>query len=884
MFASQNLFFSILFLSSALFLTGAANINIGAIVNTDLRIGREQKVAMEIAAQHFNSSSSPIFLDVSELNSSSDPFEVITRAKDLISWGAEAIIGTGTWPEVAALSKAVDTSRIPVLSLAPTPTSSSRMPSVVQMSYPATGEARCLAAIIRSFNWRRVIVIYEKDIYGSSSRVLALFSDALRDSGSQIDYQIAFPPLATVSDATDMIRRTLKGIPRQLSKVFLLIRSSPELTVELFEQAKELGMMAKDHVWIVNDDVTALLDATLTPFFISSYMQGVIGISTFVNNTTTSSYHAFSSVFQRRFKQEYELKGEHRFEPGRHAVRAYDAVHAIAYAAAATANKAENGSVTTLQGILSTKFTGLSGFIEFTRDGFLPERRDRSAFRVLNVVGKSYKDLGFWSEGYGFFENETDMSRHERVVDVLRPVFWPGGTDKIPGGWGTLKIGIPKATTFDQFVKVEYDTDGNLQPTGFCIDVFQEILKRLKYDLIYEFQAFDGSYDDLVNKVPSQEVDAVVGDITILAKRAVNATFTVPFLSSGLSMLVPVKPNHTPWMFMKPFTKEVWLLILATLVYTAGVVWYLERESNPVFHGTPWVQLGATVWLILSTIFFAHGEQNRSQLPSRSIFVCLTRNSIYFPRAGRVYSYYTKTVVIVWLVVVLILTTSFTANLSSILTIEKLEPVPPGSRVGCDGDSFVLKYLQEVLLYKNSRIERIGEPEEYVKAFKSGNITAAYLETPYLRVFLSQHQDFSVIGETHRLGGFGFVFPKHSLLADDFSDVILQLAENGTLKELENKWFTFTLSNSPSPDNNRERDSLSLDCFWLLFLFTGCTSTIVLLLNVTGTSVAVLRRSFMVLWRSTTNLSPREGLELPKVVPMSSHQEDTHHANTTDVV
>ncbi|CAL9157330.1 unnamed protein product [Musa hybrid cultivar] len=822
MFGSQNLFFSILFLSSALFLTGAANINIGAIVNTTLRIGREQKVAMEIAAQHFNSSSSPIFLGVSELNSS-DPFEVITRAKDLISWGADAIIGIGTWPEVAT-----------VLSLAATPTWSSTMPFVVQMSYPATGEVRCLAAIIRSFNWRRVIVIYEKDIYGSSSGVLALFSDALRDSGSQIDYHIAFPPLRTVSNATDMIRRTLTGIPRQLSKVFVLLRSSLELTVELFEQANDMGMMAKDHVWIVNDDVTALLDSTLTPSFISSYMQGVIGISTYFN-TTTSSYHAFSSDFRRRLKQEYELKGEHHFEPGRHAVGAYDAVHAIANASAAIATKAETGSVTTLQGILSTNFTGLSGFIEFTRDGLLPEWRGHSTFRVLNVVGKSYKDLGFWSEGHGFFENEADISSPGGVVDVLRPVFWPGGTDKIPGGWGKLKIGIPNVTSFEQFVKVEYDKDGKLQPTGFCIDVFREILKRLNYDLIYEFQAFSGPYDDLVNKVFLQEVDAVVGDITILAKRAVNATFTEPFLSSGLSMLVPVKPNHTPWMLTKPFTKEVWFLILVTLVYTAGVVWYLERESNPEFHSTPWVQLGATLWLILSSIFFAHGEQNRSRLPS-------------------------------------------------ILIIEKLEPVPPGSRVGCDGDSFVLKYLQQVLLYSNSRIETIGEPEEYVKAFKSGNITAAYLETPYLRVFLSQHPDFSVSGETHRLGGLGFVFPKHSLLADDFSEVILQLAEDGTLKELENKWFTFTLSNSPPLDDKRERDSLSLDCFWALFLFTGCTSTIVLLLNGTGTSVAVLRRSFMVLWRSTRNLSPREGLELPKVVPISSHQEDNHHANTIDIV
>ncbi|RWW18416.1 hypothetical protein GW17_00017600 [Ensete ventricosum] len=712
-------------------------------------------------------------------------------AKDLIRWGAEAIIGTGTWPEVATLSKAGDTARIPVLSLAATPTSSSRMSFVLQMSYPAAGEVRCLAAIIRSFNWRRVIVIYEDDTYGSSSGVLALLSDVLRDSGSQIDHYIAFPPLRT----TDMIRRKLKGIPRQLSKVFVLLRSSPELTVELFKQANKLGIMAKDHVWIVNDDITALLDSTLTPSFISSNMQGVIGISTYFN-TTTSSYRAFSSEFQQRFKQEYELKGEHRFEPGRHAVRAYDAVHAIANAAAAaTASKAENRSVTTLQAILSTNFTGLSGFIGFTRDGLLPELRGRSAFRVLNVVGKSYKDIGFWSEGYGFFENEAEMSRHGRVVDVLRPVFWPGGTETIPGGWGKLKIGIPNATSFDQFVKVEYDKDGKLQPTGFCMDVFGEILKHLNYGLLYEFEAFDGSYDDLVNKVPSQvpyaslgnyveadegekfsraskpkydvnsdarkvflqEVDAVVGDITILAKRAVNATFTEPFLSSGLSMLVPVKPNHTPWMFTKPFTKEVWLLILATLVYTAGVVWYLERESNPEFQGTRWVQLGATLWLILSTFFFAHGEQNRSRLPSHSIIVSLSRNSIYFHHAGRVYSYYTKTVVIVWLVVVLILTTSFTASLSSILIFEMLKPVPPGSRVGCDGDSFILKYLQEVLHYNNSRIEAIGQPEEYVEAFKSGNITAAYLETPYLRVFLSQHQGFSVSGETHRLGGFGFV-------------------------------------------------------------------------------------------------------------------------------
>lgn len=109
-----------------------------------------------------------------------------------------------------------------------------------------------------------------------------------------------------------------------------------------------------------------------------------------------------------------------------------------------------------------------------------------------------------------------------------------------------------------------------------------------------------------------QVIDAAVGDITILAKRAVDVSFTEPILSSGLAMMLPLRPNHTPWMLVKPFTKDVWFLILATLLYTAGVLWYLERDSNPEFHGTWCVQLGAALWLIFSTIFFAHGKPNRS--------------------------------------------------------------------------------------------------------------------------------------------------------------------------------------------------------------------------------------------------------------------------------
>ncbi|XP_042466211.1 glutamate receptor 2.7-like [Zingiber officinale] len=715
--------FDFLIVSSILLAFSAKAVKIGVMVNPYLPTRREQEAAIRIAARHFNSSS-PLVLRFNETND--DPVETSTTAKDMIDWGAEVIIGIGTWPEVVTLARVGNTSGVPVLSLAETTTTTtsnslSTMPFLVQMSYPTSDELLCLANIISSYNWRRVIVIYEDDIYGSISSIATLFSDALQANGSKIDHHIAFPPMHTVSNASELIKQKLHNIPPQLSKVFVILRSSPQLANHLFMEAKEQDLMTADHVWIVSDDITDLLDSNFNQSFISSYMQGVIGIRTYLNQTTTF-YQNFSIDFQNNLSN-------NNIEPRRLVVRAYDAIHVIANAVAA---RDRNKSTTLWEGILTSNFLGLSGFINFSTIGTnLPQVRGFSAFRVLNVVGKSYKEIGYWSKGYGFYEDEEEMSQFgPTMVPMLRPVLWPGHMEKIPGGWGRLKIGVPNHTTFEKFVKVEYDDSGKLkEPQGFCIEVFKEILKNLNYDLLYEWAPFNGSYDDLVNQVSLKKFDVAVGDITILAERAVNVSFTVPFLSSGLSVLVPIRPNHTPWMLVRPFTKEVWFLFLATLIYTCVVVWYLERKDNPQFHGNWCQQLGAALWLTFSTLFNAH---------------------------GKVYSFYTKTVVIAWLIVVLILTTSFTANLSSILTVEKIEPVPEGSRVGCDGDSFVLKYLQNVLNFKAQNIMTIGKSEAYIDAFKSGNISAAYLETPYLRVFLSRYDKYTAIGETYMLGGFGF--------------------------------------------------------------------------------------------------------------------------------
>ena len=55
-------------------------LSIGAVLDTNSRIGREQKIAIEVAARRFNTSSQPVLLTISELEST-DTLQAIYDGK-----------------------------------------------------------------------------------------------------------------------------------------------------------------------------------------------------------------------------------------------------------------------------------------------------------------------------------------------------------------------------------------------------------------------------------------------------------------------------------------------------------------------------------------------------------------------------------------------------------------------------------------------------------------------------------------------------------------------------------------------------------------------------------------------------------------------------------
>ncbi|TVU11250.1 hypothetical protein EJB05_44823, partial [Eragrostis curvula] len=371
---------------------------------------------------------------------------------------------------------------------------------------------------------------------------------------------------------------------------------------------------------------------------------------------------------------------------------------------------------------------------------------------------------------------------------------------------------------FNQFIDVSGDsTSGTLKVTGYCIDVFDAVMKALPVS--YRYVPFNGSstsYDELVRLVAEQKADAVVGDVTITSSRMGEVDYTMPFTGSGWSMVVAVQRETSTSMFffLKPLTPSLWFASFAFFVFTGFVVWAIEHRVNPEFRGTPAQQFGLIFYYAFSTLVFAHREKLESNL--------------------------SRFVVIVWVFVVLILTSSYTASLTSMLTVQELRPaetdvaelVRRGDYVGYQEGSFVPGELKKMGFHEG-KLRSYSTPDQYADALNKGSanggVAAVFDEIPYLKLFLSQYCDgFAMAGPVYNDAGFGFVFPRGSPMVPDVSRGIVSLTESDDLALIERKWFGTPGACDGRSDSMGSSGSLSFWSFSGLFLVTGVASGLAL--------------------------------------------------------
>ncbi|GAB4831357.1 hypothetical protein Ancab_005369 [Ancistrocladus abbreviatus] len=153
------------------------SINFGVIINEDTRVGKEHKVAMKIAVQNFNDRSKNFNLSLHFRNSNGHAFQAASAAVELTGENEiKAIIGMEKWQEAALVAQIGSQYQLPILFLATAPatlpSAPQRWPSLVQKAGNYSHQITCIADIVKYYNWRKVIAVYEDDGYAGTSVML----------------------------------------------------------------------------------------------------------------------------------------------------------------------------------------------------------------------------------------------------------------------------------------------------------------------------------------------------------------------------------------------------------------------------------------------------------------------------------------------------------------------------------------------------------------------------------------------------------------------------------------------------------------------------------------------------------------------------------------
>ncbi|XP_061966126.1 glutamate receptor 2.8-like isoform X2 [Populus nigra] len=759
---------------------GKVIIRVGVVLDLNSTVGKMAESCISAAVNDFYARNADYRTRISLVtrDSKGDVVTAASAALDLMkNEEVEAIIGPQRSSEAKFVIELGAKTQVPILSFSATSPALTTVQSnyFIRTAQSDSSQVKAIASIVQTYGWRKIVLIYEGTEYGIA--LVPYLLNAFHEIGTRVPYESCIP---SSFDDTE-IKTELHKIKKMQESVFL-VHMTASMGSKLFLLAKRAGMMSEGYAWLVTTGLSTLLDPVDAKVMDS--MEGVLGVKPYVPKSI--ELEGFKSRWKKNFNSE-NLFG----------LWAYDTVWAIAMAVERAGivhsrflkQNASNRSVDLaalgisemgprlLKSILNTTFDGLSGKFQLVKGEMAP-----FAFEIFNVVGRSERVIGYWTEKGGLSQSLDGSSKisHSNSKTKLKQPIWPGGAIQQPK---KLRIGVPVRSGFSEFIEVKWHQQSNIETivSGFSAEVFFAVHDILPFPLPYEFIPFmkkssresAGTYDDLLRQIKLQEFDAVVGDTTIVAYRSSYVDFTLPYSESGVTMVVLMKRDERDnmWIFLKPLSPKLWLVTGLAFFVTGLVVWVLEHRTNTEFRGTPEQQLGTVIWFSFSTLVFAHKIQ---------------RNN---------YS------------------------------------------VGHQKDSFVKDFLKKELLFNDTMLKEYSTPEDFHDALSrgphNGGVAAIFDEIPYVRRFLDKYcSKFQMVGPSYQTDGFGFAFPLNSPLVSHFSRAILNVTEDHDKMEvIKRKSFGREIT---CEDRGAETSSggLRLSSFAGLFLISGLASISSLLIYI----------------------------------------------------
>ncbi|XP_013616611.1 PREDICTED: glutamate receptor 1.3-like [Brassica oleracea var. oleracea] len=721
-------------------------------------------------------------VSLSVRNSQGDPVLALASAVDLLQTvGVEAIVGGDSLQETKLLAEIGEKAKVPVISLnSPVSLSLRKYSHLIQATHDTYSEAKGITAFIHGFDWKSVALVYEdEDDWRESMQLLV---DHFHENGVHIPSKVA------VSSNDDCMMDRLRKL-KDLGASIFVVHLSELVATYLFPCAGKLGMMGEGYAWILTVKSMNSFHERTGDGFSKEAMEGVVGFRSYI--PMSKELQNFTSRWRKSLPVE-EAVGSEILRLSISGIWAHDVAWALARASEVA--RIPNVTSTLLEAITQCRCKGLSGDFQTKDKYFLSDK-----FEIVNLIGSGERRVGFWNSN-GSFSNTRELS--SCTHNKLETIFWPGGTIHSPKRRKrkTLRVLVTSSNRFPRLVKVATDpVTKEVIAEGFCVDVFRASISPFNYEVEFTLWRNGSNYDDLAYALSSQKdkYDAAVGDITITYNRSNYVDFTMPFTELGVGIIA--SRERSAWVFLQPLTPDLWLTSAAFFVLTGIIVWLIEKSENKNFQGSWSKQIGVIFWFGFSTLVYAHREKLKHNL--------------------------SRFVVTVWVFAVLILTTSYTATLTSMMTVQQMRFNSNKNHVGrLLGSRIAMAAFASPGLQVMS-LKGLNSSEEYAKLLLNKTATLVVDEMPYLKVLIGENPEKFFLVKTQCItNGFGFMFQKGDELVPKVSREISNLRTNGKLNEMANGWLEIQLPYTTDDTSN----PITLDRFRGVFMITGVSSAFAL--------------------------------------------------------
>lgn len=430
------------------------------------------------------------------------------------------------------------------------------------------------------------------------------------------------------------------------------------------------------------------------------------------------------------------------------------------------------------------------------REGFYRSNNKINYYFDINQLtdyGSSLNKIGNWTLEGGIKLDANETKQLKRIEDPL------------------IVSAVISAPFFMIKPESKYKS-GNSRYEGYAIDLLDQLARMLGFE--YELkESDDGSYgvydyrtrkwNGLINEIITGRADLAIGDLSITSKREDVVDFTLPFMSTGISILYrkQISKRMRLLSFFAPFKLQVWLyfcliFILVSMALTligrlSPYEW--RREINDEENKQERAPLECNQFSITNSLWFVTGAvmQQGSEIAPKSL-------------SARLLAAF-------WYIFAIIIVSSYTANLAAFLTVELVEHPferaedlyknKQGIVYGCleSGSTcaFFEQFKQKHVFRKMSKkMIRVKTLSEGIERSSSGNKFAFFLESTRVEYEIERNCNLTKIGPMLDSKAYGIALIKNTAnkrrlrgYRTRLNEAILGLQENGYLDRLKSRWW-----------------------------------------------------------------------------------------------